>query len=147
MDSDLVEICNTHKTIKVGVTVEDRAPPPSPVDDVKAVAALWQVNFIGLPYASGAYARMAKLGALVWQGPRPAQTPTQYASSLSSAVGLRPGGPGAIAEGFTKSRYSGGEISGQERERVQQSWRAVRAILIRRLVQKADLRQLLRREV
>ena len=111
------------------------------------LSALWQVNFIGLPYASGAYARMAKLGALVWQGPRPAQTPTQYASSLSSAVGLRPGGPGAIAEGFTKSRYSGGEISGQERERVQQSWRAVRTTLIRRLVQKADLRQLLRREV
>lgn len=110
------------------------------------LVALWQVNFIGLPYASGAYARMAKLGGVVWEGPKHAQTPAEYAASLSSAVGLKPNETGAIADGFMKARYGGRQVSAAERDRIQQAWRGVRASLIRRLAQKADLRQLLRRE-
>ncbi len=109
------------------------------------IFALWQLNFIGLPYAHGVYDRMGKLGALVWAGPSRYQTPGEYASALAQATELRPGETAAIAEAYMKARYAGRLTSAQERQAVQRAWRSVRKELLRRAAWRFDPRNVLRR--
>lgn len=108
--------------------------------------ALWQVNFVGLPYAAGVYSRMARLGTLTFRAPSPMETPAEYASGLAGAVSLRPEDAGAIAHGFMKSRYGSRILSEEDRAQVERSWRAVRSALVRRLVHRVNLLELLKRE-
>ena len=109
------------------------------------MTAAWQVNFIGLPYGPGIYSRMTKLGALAWRGPDRMETPTEYASKVSSALELRPGQAGTVARGFMKSRYSGRPLSDADQAEVQRAWTGLRTALLRRLIRRLNLTELFRR--
>ena len=107
--------------------------------------ALWQVNFIGLPYGYGIYSRMAKLGALTWRAPHHTETPMEYAASLSAAAELRPDRARVIAMGFVKSRYGDQPLSTEEKRLIEQAWRGIRKALARRVFHRISLRGLFSR--
>ena len=94
----------------------------------------WQLSFLGLPYTHGIYARMSRLGSLVWRSPRDPQTPGEYAATLADSASLSPAYTGAIAGGFVKSRYGAREVSNEERGRIQDAWVSIRWDLMRRLL-------------
>ena len=108
-------------------------------------AALWQVNFIGLPYGPGMYSRMTKLGALGWRAPHRTETPMEYATALASTAALRSDRTRAIALGFMRSRYGAHQPSSEERDEIERAWRGIRKSLVRRLLRRINPREMLSR--
>ncbi|MCH8190317.1 MAG: transglutaminase domain-containing protein [Chloroflexi bacterium] len=106
---------------------------------------LWQVNFLGLPYAMGIYDRMAKLGAMLGISPNRYQTPGEYAALLASSADLPTEQTSTIAHGFMKARYAEQGTTGEDRLRIQQAWRPVRAALVKRLLWRVNPRRLFSR--
>ena len=107
---------------------------------------LWQANFIGMPYPAGMYARMALLGGLAWRGPGRQETPREYAQALSGALTLRQEQVEAISGGYTLSRYSGRDVTRDDRIAIERAWRGVRRSMLRRVAARFNLRDMLRRE-
>ncbi len=104
----------------------------------------WQSRFIGLPYAHGVYDRMTRLGAMVWKSPEREETPGEYASKLASAISIDRKQPNVVAAGYVKARYTGREVTLQERETIEVAWRALRGDLIKRALWRFDPRRWLR---
>ena len=99
----------------------------------------WQVNFLGLSYTEGVYERMARLGTLVWHGPREGQTPGDYAYGLAAHSQLPAAQTATIAGAYMRGRYSKRELSDEERERLGSTWKSVRSALLGRLVQRVNV--------
>ena len=106
----------------------------------------WQAGFLGLGYAGGIYARMARLGGWAWRKQEREETPGEYAAALAAASGLAAPETDAIATGYMRRRYGGREASGEDRNRLEQAWRSLRGALIRRAAGRADPRRLLHRQ-
>ena len=104
----------------------------------------WQSRFIGLPYAHGVYDRMTRLGALVWKSPEREETPSEYAAKLAAAISIDRKQPGVVAAGYAKARYTGREVTAQERETIETAWRALRGDLVKRAIWRFDPRRWLR---
>ncbi|MBF8298989.1 MAG: Protein-glutamine gamma-glutamyltransferase [Dehalococcoidia bacterium] len=109
-------------------------------------AALWQLNFLGMSYTAGMYARMSLLGALAWRGPARSETPREYAFALSNALALRPDYSEAIAHGFVKGRYGTLEATTEDRIAIERAWRGTRQALVRRLGNRLNVIEMLRRD-
>ena len=101
----------------------------------------WEANFLGLPYAHGVYARMARLGAYAGIRPTREQTPVEYAARLADRMALDPEDATAVAHGFAKVRYGARELSDEERIQLQERWSSLRGALIGALVRRIDPRR------
>ena len=101
----------------------------------------WQAGFVGLPYAHGLYARMARLGAYAGIRATRDQTPVEYAARLAGGLAIDPEDAAAVAHGFAKVRYGARDLSEDERRRLQERWDALRSALIAALVRRIDPRR------
>ncbi len=98
------------------------------------VASTWQLSFAGLPYAHGIYERMCRLGSFALSGPRPSDTPGEFAQELGRAFPNSAQEAAVIANGYTKARYSTVRLSGAERGDIERAWRKMRGPLLRQAV-------------
>lgn len=100
----------------------------------------WDRHFQRLPAAEAAYARMSVIARFFGRGPRPYETPFEYAQSLARNV---PGGAGAIqgiATAFVRHRFGGeGEQPG-DRQRLASAWQSLRGQLPRGLLRRLAIR-------
>ena len=96
---------------------------------------LWNLGLRGLSPVERAYARMNRLGALAGMRRRAYQTPEEYATMMSDALGEAAPSARQIARQFAALRYTvagappAGDDDGDEME---EAWRIIRGVLIGR---------------
>ena len=130
--------------------LDDLAPPRSPwlvvtlvsvALGVFAVAAgifAWyrswgRLSRLGAPAAS--YAKMVRLASLCGLGPRPEQTPLEYAALLSSRMPDRAWAVIAIASAYVHSAYHRHRLLGlPELDASSEAWKALKWALVRRML-------------
>ena len=96
---------------------------------------LWNLGLRGLSPVERAYARMNRLGTMAGMKRRAYQTPDEYATMMSRALGEAAPSARQIAREFAALRYTdvgaapAGEDDGDEME---EAWRSIRRVLIGR---------------
>jgi transglutaminase-like putative cysteine protease len=95
--------------------------------------AVWRWGIADLPPAEAAYARMARLATLLGRPPRAAQTPREFADSLSPLLGPASTSAATLADAYVASRWSraGAAIPP---DRLDLAWRQVRGAMLRALL-------------
>jgi hypothetical protein len=94
---------------------------------------LWERGLAGHPYAARAWVKTVRLASWLRLGPRPAQTPNEYAREFTSRV-PRTAPITTIADAYTRSKWGrpGQSETPEERERVASAWKSLRTRLFAR---------------
>lgn len=95
---------------------------------------LWNRRFGALGPAEAAYAKMSHVAGWLGRGPRPHQTPFEYAESLAGVV---PGGASAvraIARAYVRFRFGRQGPSRDDGDETRSAWRSLRMSLPREIL-------------
>lgn len=95
---------------------------------------LWLYGLSRLNFAGQTYEKMCRLAYLARLGPRPRQTPTEYAQTLAMALPIARGNIQEISQGYVRSVYGQKEFSPQEVQRLKAAWNDLRWKLIPRVL-------------
>jgi len=104
-----------------------------------ALAAIWGVwlwSFRGLRPALAAYEKMAHLAGLSGLAPKPQETPSEYARTLSGVLPSQKDAIREITHGYERHRYGRQALSAQEELAIKAAWRVLRTRLLRRLLRR-----------
>ena len=77
-------------------------------------------------YPAQVYGKMSKLARLAGHGPRPSDTPREFALNLAVAMDSVEGHIERIGEGYAARRYSPGEVTENERRSLEEAWTSLR---------------------
>ena len=95
---------------------------------------LWLYGLSRLSFAGQTYEKMCRLAYLARLGPRPRQTPSEYAQTLAMALPVARGNIQEISQGYVRSVYGQKEFSPQEVQRLKAAWNDLRWKLIPRVL-------------
>ncbi len=91
----------------------------------------WEYGLGGMPRPAQLWEKTVRLATLGKAGPRPSETPREYAERLERDV---PGtdAAGYLAASYERSRFGQKAVSEDEAERLERAWSSVRGGLLRR---------------
>lgn len=100
----------------------------------------WRRSVAGLPYPQQVWEKTVRLASWAGLGPRPGQTPSEFARSLGrtlrSAGDLSP-----LAAAYNRSRFGRREPDGQEQRHLQRLWARLRGPLAWEVIRRCLLRR------
>jgi transglutaminase-like putative cysteine protease len=92
----------------------------------------WLRGLAGLPAPARLWGQTVRLASWARVPPEPAQTPQEYARSLTTQVpGLE--GVEELASAYVRHQYGRQDVNDDERAGLERTWRSVRGSLVRRL--------------
>jgi transglutaminase-like putative cysteine protease len=93
----------------------------------------WGRGLAGRPRAMQVWEKMLRLAALGHAGPRPSETPAEFAARLRRDV---PGtdAAGYLAAAYARSRFGQKQLSDDEAAHIESAWVSVRGALLRRVL-------------
>jgi transglutaminase-like putative cysteine protease len=96
----------------------------------------WEWGMRGLPRQAQLWEKTARLATLAGLRPASNETPREFSLRLGEAV---PGTGGAryLAAAYERTKFGGKQLSEDEAERVESTWRSVRSALLRRVVRRS----------
>ncbi|MFQ5859981.1 MAG: DUF4129 domain-containing transglutaminase family protein [Dehalococcoidia bacterium] len=101
-----------------------------------ALGYLWRWWMAPPPQPESLFRQLALLGALAGAGPRPSQTPYEYGLALRALLPTQQGEISTIVHAYVRSRYGRREPSAWERAHLAKAWRALRGLLLLRLLRR-----------
>jgi hypothetical protein len=100
-----------------------------------AVRLAWQRGLAGLDYASQTWEKTVRLASWAKIGPRPQETPREFARSLGREL---PDAPDIdfLAETYVRARFGRRPPAAAERARLDALWRRLRRRLLMRILRR-----------
>ena len=77
-------------------------------------------------YAGRVYRKMARLAKLAGHGPKPTETPREFALNLAVAMDAVEGNIERIGDAYAAGSYRPGDMSESERESLSEAWNELR---------------------
>jgi transglutaminase-like putative cysteine protease len=99
----------------------------------------WWGRLSGLPLPVQFYAKMQRLAALSGLGPRPSQTPLEYAAFLSQSLPWQAAEVRAVTDSYVLAEYGDYLLPLEQVEGVAQVWKRLRRALLLRLLPRLRL--------
>jgi hypothetical protein len=97
----------------------------------------WGWGIDGLPEGEAGYARMARLARLLGRGPRPEQTPHEFAAALAAGTPRSAAAIEALADAFARTRFARPrERLATPTARLAEAWHEVRSALLGNLLRR-----------
>ncbi len=96
----------------------------------------WQRGLGGLDYASQTWEKTVRLASWAKIGPRPQETPREFARSLGRELSDDPG-LGLLAESYVRARFGRKPTEAAERARLETLWRRLRGRLLVRILRRS----------
>ena len=95
---------------------------------------LWLYGLSRLSFPAQTYEKMCRLAYLARLGPRPRQTPSEYARTLAMAIPVARANIQEISQDYVRSVYGQREFSREEVQRLRAAWNDLRWKLIPRVL-------------
>ncbi|MDA8217635.1 MAG: DUF3488 and transglutaminase-like domain-containing protein [Dehalococcoidales bacterium] len=105
---------------------------------------LWVRRFLGLRPAEAAYAKMADVARWLGRGPRPYQTPFEYAETLVRSAPAAANPIRRIADAYVEYRFGSSGDNADDGRDLSSAWNSLRILLPTGLI-RTTVRRLLRR--